>query len=63
MKKKEITPYTLEHITFRVPIWMRNRLDKIAKANKCTLSNVLITIIASAFITSDVDFVNRGGKI
>ena len=62
MKTNKKTP-KLDHLSIKVPFWMKQRLDRIAKNTKCSLTTVVKTIVESAFLASDADFIARGGKI
>ena len=53
----------LKHISFKVSHAMRERLERIAKSNDCTITEVVSTMIECAFEASDLDFVRNGGKL
>lgn len=62
MKTNKKTP-KLDHLSIKVPFWMKQRLDRIAKNTNNSLTTVVKTIVESAFLASDADFIAKGGKI
>ena len=66
MKKKTPAPKPFQNHNLhgvRLPDWMTERLEKIAKEQGVRLTVVIQTIVEAAFLASDADFIAKGGKL